>query len=131
MSDISWAGVGAAIGAFLTGLFAWLVQRNKGVTDIEVAVLSEWQKLNGALSDRLGAVEREFAAYRTKMASEIEVLRTKHGTEIEEMRRQHRTEMKSLRDLNEGLQRQIAQNSHSTAQMLSGSPVTRPKDDQG
>lgn len=53
MSDISLAGIGAAIGAAVAGLFAWLVQRSKGGTDVEVAVLAEWQKLNGAQSDEI------------------------------------------------------------------------------
>jgi nucleosome binding factor SPN SPT16 subunit len=118
VSDASWAGVGAAIGAIFTGVFAWATQRMKGGTDIEVAVLAEWQKLNGALSKRLSAVEAEFATYRTKVAKEID-----------EMRAKHRAEMRAMRELNDGLQRQIAQHSQSTANLLSDSPVTRPKDD--
>lgn len=50
MSDVGLAGIGAAIGAFLTGLFAWLVQRSKGGTDIEVKVMDQWEKLNGSLA---------------------------------------------------------------------------------
>jgi predicted transcriptional regulator len=118
MSDASWAGLGAAIGAVVTGFFAWIVQRVKAHGDIEVAVLAEWQKLNGALSVRLAAVEREFAEYRTKMAANIEGLHTKHNREIDEMRKQHRAEMKAMRELNEGLQRAIAQNSRSTVHLI-------------
>lgn len=117
MSDVSWAGIGAAVGAFLTGLFAWLVQRSKAGTDIEVAVLAEWQKLNAALSGRVSDLEEQLAAVRRA-----------HADEIDEMRKRHRAEMAALRSLNEGLQRQIAQNSQSTAQMLSESPVTKPRD---
>jgi hypothetical protein len=129
MSDASWAGIGAIVGGMLTGLFAWLTQRTKAGSDVEVAVLSEWQKLNGALSSRLSAVEKDFAAYRTCVAEKFEELRAKHSTEIDEMRKQHRAEMRAMRELNEGLQRQIAQNSQSAAQLLSASPVTQPKDD--
>jgi hypothetical protein len=140
VNDASWAGIGAIVGGMLTGLFAWLTQRTKAGSDVEVAVLSEWQKLNGALSSRLSAVERDFAAYRTCVAEKFEELRAKHSTEIDEMRAQHRTEidemrkqhraeMGALRELNEGLQRQIAQNSQSAAQLLSESPVTQPRDE--
>lgn len=107
MSEWSWAAVGAALGAFLTGLFAWLTQRSKGSTDIEVAVLAEWQKLNAALSARLTAVEKELAE-----------LRIRHAEEIEELRETHRAEMTVMREQNEGLQRQIAQNSQSTAHLI-------------
>lgn len=139
MSDISWAGIGAAIGAFVTGLFAWLGQHRKSETDIEVAVLAEWQKLNGALADRLASVEKEFSTYRTTVSGQFEQLHLKHGTEIDEMRRSHRSEidemrkthraeMRAMRELNEGLQRQIAQNSQSTASLLGASPVVKAKD---
>lgn len=140
MSDVSWAGIGAAIGAFATGLFAWLTQRTKATSDVEVAVLREWQKLNGALSERLSTVEKDFAAYRSKMSSELEDLRSRHAAEIDQMRKQHRGEidemrkqhreaMRAMRELNEGLQRQIAQNSKSTVALLSRSPVTKVEDD--
>jgi hypothetical protein len=102
MSDASFAGIGAAIGASVTGLFAWLTQRNKGGTDIEVAVLAEWQKLNAALSRRVSALEEELAKVRRSNANELDEMRTKH-----------RAEMRAMRELNEGLQRQIAQNSQS------------------
>jgi hypothetical protein len=118
MSDASFAGLGAAIGAFFTGIFAWLIQRNKGGTDIEVAAIAEWQKLYSALSGRVSDLESELAQVRRD-----------HATEIEEMRKRHRSEMRAMRELNEGLQRQIAQNSQSTAQLLSNSPVTHPKDE--
>lgn len=127
--DFGWAALWAAVGAVVTGAFAWLVQRSKGHTDIEVAVLGEWQKLNGALADRLSSVEKEFADYRVAMSQEIERLSTKHNAEIDEMRKQHRAEMRSLRDLNEGLQRQIAQSSKSTASLLGRTPVTGAKDE--
>jgi predicted PilT family ATPase len=120
--DYSWAALGAAIGGLITGLFAWLVQKNKGGTEIEVAVLAEWQKLNGALSNRLSTVEKDFAAYRACMAQKIEELHTRHSSEIDEMRKQHRAEMRAMRELNDGLQRQIAQNSQSTASLLGQLP---------
>jgi methyl-accepting chemotaxis protein len=127
--DFSWAGIGVAIGAFVTGLFAWLAQRSKSGTDIEVAVLAEWQKLNGALSKRLADVEQEFADYRRRISDEFEQLRDKHAAEVNEMREGHRAEMRALRELNDGLQRQIAQNSKSTAQLLGRTPVPKDKPD--
>lgn len=117
MSDWSLAGIGAVIGAFLTGLFAWLTQRSKSGSDIEVAVIAEWQKLNAALASRVSALE--------KLVSE---LRRDHADEIDELRKQHRTEMRALREQNEGLQRQIAQTSHSTAHLLSDK-ITKDKGD--
>lgn len=88
MSEVSWVGIGGAIGAFLTGLFAWLIQRSKGGTDIEVAVLAEWQKLNGAQSEEIrrlgercqrleGAEER----CRTELAEAVKRLSTLEGYE--------------------------------------------------
>jgi flagellar motility protein MotE (MotC chaperone) len=112
MHDLGAGAVGAAIGGMVAGLFAWLVQRTKSSADIEVAVLAEWQKLNAALSDRVSALEAELAKVRRE-----------HADEIDEMRKKHRAEMKALRDLNEGLQRQIAQNSRSTASLMGRSPV--------
>jgi cell division protein FtsB len=56
-------------------------------------------------------------------------LRKKHADEMEAMRTRHRVEMRQMRDLNEGLQRMIAQNSQSTAHLISDSPVTQPRDD--
>jgi predicted transcriptional regulator len=110
--------VGAVVGALVTGFFAWLAQRRKSDGDVEVAVLAEWQKLNGAMSDRLTTVEREFAEYRSAMAAEIAELHKKYRLEIEEMRKQHRAEMQAMRELNEGLQRAIAQNSRSTVHLI-------------
>lgn len=117
MPDLGAGVIGAGIGSAVTGLFAWLSQRSKGATDIEVAVLAEWQKLNSALSERVGALERELAKVRRE-----------HADEIDEMRAKHRAEMRALRELNEGLQRQIAQNSHSTAHLMGNDPVTYRKD---
>ena len=133
VSDVGNIGSGAVAGSLITGALAWLAQRRRAESDVEVAVLNQWQKLNGALSDRLTAVERDFAEYRSEMsksmadlrskhAAEIDQMREQHRTEIDEMRRQHRTEMKAMRELNEGLQRQIAQNSQSTAQLITKSP---------
>lgn len=111
---MGWGAIGLVVGALLTGLFGWLAQRSKSDSDVEVAVLAEWQKLNAALSDRLSAVEKEFADYRNKMSAELEKLRGKH-----------RAEMRALRDLNEGLQRQIAQNSQSAAHLFGNAPNTK------
>jgi hypothetical protein len=129
-NDFGWAAVGAFIGALVTGLFGWLVQRSKSETDHEVAVLAEWSKLNTGLSNRLTEVERDCAQMRKDHATEIENIRRDHAAEMEEMRKKHRVEMRTMRELNEGLQRMIAQNSQSAAQLLSDSPVTQPKDDE-
>jgi hypothetical protein len=140
-NDFGWAAVGAFIGALVTGLFGWLVQRSKSETDHEVAILAEWSKLNKGLADRLSEVERECAEMRKDHAAEIESVRRDHAIEIEsirrdharemeDMRKKHRTEMRGQRELNEGLQRMIAQNSQSAAQLLSDSPVTQPKADE-
>ena len=107
MNDYGWTAIGAMIGSIITGLFTWLAQRSKGASSIEVAVLGEWQKLNAALSDRVSALEKELAEVRRA-----------HAAELEEMRREHRAELSALHRLNEGLQRQIAQNSHSTASLI-------------
>lgn len=112
-TPFSWAAIGALLGAMITGAFGWLAQNRKSGADIEVAVLAEWQKLNAALSDRVSALERELSDVRRA-----------HAAELDEMRRTHRAEMSSLRKLNEGLQRQIAQNSHSAAHLMGDSPVT-------
>lgn len=125
MSDISWAAIGAAIGAIVTGFFAWLVQQSKGEVDRDVAVITQWEKLTSALSARISAIEKELADVRSNHATEIEEIRRAHSAEIEEMRRTHRAEMRALRDLNQGLQRQIAQNSSSTAHLMGD----LPKDD--
>jgi hypothetical protein len=129
-NDFGWAAVGAFIGALVTGLFGWLVQRSKSETDHEVAILAEWSKLNQGLANRLSAVEQECAKMRRDHAAEIESIRRDHAGEMEDMRKKHRTEMRGQRELNEGLQRMIAQNSQSAAQLLSDSPVTWPKDDE-
>ena len=118
MTDVGSIGSGAVAGGLLTGIFTWLAQRRRADSDVEVAVLNQWQKLNGALSDRLTAVEKDFADYRSEMSKAMADLRSKHAAEIDQMRKQHRAEMHSMRELNEGLQRQIAQNSQSTAQLL-------------
>ena len=117
-ADFVFTGIGAAGGGFFTGIFAWLSQRLKAGSDVEVAVLAEWQKLNRALSERLSAVETELAKVRIEHAEEIEKIRRSHANEIDEMRKQHRAEMRTLRNLNDGLQRAIAQNSQSAAQLL-------------
>lgn len=107
--DYSWAAICATIRAVIAGLFSWLVQRNKSGTDIEVAVLALWEKLNGALSQRLNDLGKEFADYRSKMAREIEEIHTKHNHEIDEMRRQHRAEMREFRDQSDELRRHCLQ----------------------
>jgi phosphoenolpyruvate-protein kinase (PTS system EI component) len=117
MTDIGSAGIGAALGGLVTGFVAWLNQRTKSESDVEVAVLAEWQKLYNALSERVSELEKQLAKVRSD-----------HADEIDAMRKRHRAEMTSLRELNEGLQRQIAQNSKSTAAMLSRGPVTHPKE---
>jgi F0F1-type ATP synthase membrane subunit b/b' len=131
--NLGWAAAWAFLGAAVTGLFAWLTGRARARVDEGASVRAEWEKLNGALAERLGTVEKEFAAYRSQMAREIEDIRRAHGTEIEEIRRahnremdeirkRHRAEMKAQRDLNEGLQRTIIQNSQSSAQLLGDEP---------
>ena len=114
MNDYGWTAIGATIGSSITGLFAWLTQRSKGSSSLEVAVIAEWQKLNAALSDRVSDLERQIAE-----------LRRSHTDEIEEMRREHRAELDALHKLNEGLQRQIAQNSQSTAHLIDKSDEGR------
>lgn len=106
MSEWSWAAVGAAVGGLVTGFFAWLVQKAKGDSDLEVTAVGEWQKLYAALSSRLAEVEAAFADYRTQMAAE----------------------MKARDDQITGLVRMIAQDSQSTARLISASPVVQPKD---
>lgn len=56
MSELSWTAIGVAIGALITGLFAWLVQRSIGGTAVEVAVMTEWEKLNGALAAEIDRI---------------------------------------------------------------------------
>lgn len=56
MTDLSWAAIWAALGALITGLFAWLRQRSIGGTAVEVAVMAEWKSLNGALAAEVGRV---------------------------------------------------------------------------
>lgn len=119
MSDAGWGVViGTAIGALITGLFAWLAQRGKSDGEIQIAVLAEWQKLNAALSNRVSMLETRIAE-----------LQATHSKELEEMRRTHRAEMRAMRELNEGLQRQIAQNSQSTAHLMGDTPVTGGDDE--
>jgi flagellar motility protein MotE (MotC chaperone) len=121
-SSFGVAAIGAAIGAAIAGIFAWLTQRSKGETDQSVAVLGEWSKLNKGLADRLAAVEKEFSEYRQQVAADMDKMRQDCRRENEEMRNRHRAEMQALRDLNEGLQRMIAQNSKSTAYLMGGIP---------
>jgi cell division protein FtsB len=128
-NDLGVGAIGALIGAIIAGIFGWLTQQSKNETEQSVAVLAEWSKLNEALSDRLAAVEKDFAAYRAQVAAQFEELRKKHADEMEAMRTRHRVEMRQMRDLNEGLQRMIAQNSQSTAHLISDSPVTQPRDE--
>lgn len=118
MSDVSFGALCGTIGAVIAGIFAWLVQRSKGQSDVEVAVISEWKALFSGVSERLATVEREFAEYRMKVSKDFEEMRENHAREKEELRQKHRAEMKAQRELNEGLQRQIAQNSQSGAQLL-------------
>lgn len=138
-NDFGWAALWAVVGAAIAGLFNWLTQRTKGQTDQSVAVLAEWSKLNTGLASRLTEVERECAAMRREHAVEIEAMRKSHAeemeamrkahaAEIDEMRQKHRADMRAQRDLNEALQRMIAANSQSSAQLISDSPVTKPKD---
>lgn len=127
-NDFGWAALWAAVGATIAGVFAWLVQHAKSATDHEVAILAEWSKLNKGLADRLSAVETECAQMRKDHAAEIENIRRDHATEMDDMRRKHRAEMRAMRELNDGLQRMIAQNSQSAAQLMGDSPVTRPQD---
>lgn len=132
-----WALAGAAI----TGLFTWLAQRGKNKTDQSVAVLEQWSKLNSGLATRLADVERDCAQMRRdhgdeieKMrkdhAAEMEAMRKAHTAEVDDMRAKHRTDMRAMRLLNEGLQRQIAQNSQSTAYLVSDSPTQPSGDDE-
>lgn len=148
----TWIGaVGVVAGAIITGFFGWLGLRHRARHDaatakttsaaaIEVAVISEWQKLNRALADRVTGVEKELAQVRSEHAAELEKIRKDHAEEIQKirrdhsaeidtMRRQHREEMRELRDQNdelrrqnEGLMRMISQNSHSTAHLMGDDP---------
>lgn len=127
-NDFGAGALGAVVGAIITGLFAWLAQRTRGDSDQEVAVLAEWSKLYTGVTDRLAAVEKEFAEYRQQVAREMDEMREKCRRENEEMRAKHRREMRTMRELNEGLQRMIAQNSQSTAHLMGGSPVTNARD---
>lgn len=135
--SFGWAALWTAIGALVTGLLAWLTQRSKGDTDRDVAVIAQWEKLTSALSGRISAVEAELAAVRTAHANEIDELRRTHRAEIDEMRKTHRIEMRTMRELNEGLQRMIAQDSQSTARLISDSPISGslnrayPTDEEG
>lgn len=142
---ITIGAIGVAIGGFITGLWAWFTQRTKGQSETEIAVLAEWSKLNSGLSARLTEVERDCAQMRRDHADEIdkmrkahaeemEAMRLAHGNEMEAMRRTHaaeidemRTKLRSERQRREGLERQFAQNSQSSAALIG--PLTR--DDKG
>jgi Skp family chaperone for outer membrane proteins len=128
-NDLFVGAIGAAIGAFVTGIFAWLTQRQKGSTEQSVAVLAEWSKLNEALADRLAAVEKECAQMRKDHAAEIENIRRDHSAEMDALWTKHRRDMRAQRELNEGLQRMIAANSQSAAYLISDSPVSQARDE--
>src|SRR3712207_247236 len=124
----------AAAGALIAGIFTLLAQKLRGKTDETVAVLGQWQELLNAhkasaaqeialLKGRVGMLEKELAEVRDTASKGMAELRKAHATELDEVRTKHRTEMKSLRELNEGLQRMIAQNSQSTAQLISEDPT--------
>lgn len=129
--NAGWGVIGLIVGGIVTGLFAWLTQRGKSSTDEIIAVRAEWQKLNGALVQRLNDVEAELAALRVQHNNEIAEIRRAHNAEVDEMRRTHRAEMKAMRDLNEGLQRMIAQNSKTTAYLMGETPVINEDKDDG
>jgi hypothetical protein len=122
--SLGWGALWAAVGAFVTGLLAWLTQRSKGDSDRDVAVIAQWEKLTAALSARISDVESQLAQVRSAHAAEIDELRRTHRTEIDEMRKTHRVEMRAMRELNEGLQRMIAQDSQSTARLLGDTPIS-------
>jgi Mg2+ and Co2+ transporter CorA len=117
-----WAALGAIFGTIVAGFFAWLTQRSKGEADKNVAVIGEWSKLTAALSERITEVEKELASVRSSHAAEIEAIRKAHSTEIDEMRKAHRAEMRTMRNHNDGLERMIAQNAQSTAQIMGKAP---------
>ena len=130
--DWSFGVIGVAVGAVIAGLFAWLTQRSKGETDERLAVRAEWEKLTSALAGRLADVEKELADLRAQSSKDMAELRKQHANELDEMRKAHRVEMHQMRDLNEGLQRMIAQNSQSAAHLMGERPVpqrTFPEED--
>ena len=111
--------LGVAIGAFIAGLWAWLTQKSKGGTDVEVAAIGEWQKLYKALSGRVSELELARARDREEHAREVAQLIKDHSDAMEALKANHREEMKELRNYCEGLERHIAQNSQSRAHLLS------------
>lgn len=149
--DFGVGAIGATIGAAITGLFAWLSQRGKIDSDKETAALAEWSKLYEAVSAERAKVEEECAQLRRQHSERMAELRKAHATEIEQIMRDHGEAMAALRtnhndeirerdrafseaeqkwrELNEGLQRMIAQQTQSAAALLGDSPVTKPKDD--
>lgn len=127
-TGIGWGAFGAVFGTAITAIFAWMAQRNKGQVEETVAVRQQWEKLTGSLATRLSTVEREFAEYRQQMAKQIADMEQRHAAERREERRRHDAELRAMRELNEGLQRQIAQNSQSVAHRLGdpeGTAVTK------
>jgi gas vesicle protein len=126
MNDVGSGTIGAVLGAVVTAFIAAatgvFTQRSKSETDQSVAVLGEWSKLNKGLADRLAAVEKEFSEYRQQIAADMDKMRQDCRRENDEMRSRHRKEMRAMRELNEGLQRMIAQNSKSTAYLMGGMP---------
>jgi len=128
MSDVGSAGIGVAIGAFLTGAWNWLTQRSRSETATEVAVLEQWQRLFSSALERVSALEKECAELRMLHAKDIAEMRADHTKEIEEITEIHRAGMDAMRAENKALRDTIIQNSRSTAQMLSRSPVAHPKD---
>lgn len=124
----------AVVGAVVAGLFALIVQALRGKTDETVAVLSHWQELLdahkasataeiAALKGRVSDLEKVVADVRDQASKDAAELRKRHADEMDAMRVKHRAEMRGMRELNEGLQRMIAQNSQSTAQLMGDSPV--------
>lgn len=48
-NDLGWGALVAVVSAIIGGLFGWLSQRRKSEAEIEVVVIAQWEKLNGAL----------------------------------------------------------------------------------
>lgn len=105
--DVQWGAIGGIIGAFIGGLFAWLVQRSKGRVEESVAAIGEWQKLTGTLTKDNEALRAELVAKEKA-----------HVEELADVRRRHAAEIKAKDTMNENLLRIIAQNSGSRAHLL-------------